>query len=137
MKVFIQKPCDMLRRYPFSITCITVIWVLCLIPIPENPLSHVNMIDKWTHFVMYGSLCLILWAEHGLLHHRLHWRKAVVRALLMPVLMGGLIELVQATCTGGNRSGDWIDFAADAIGVGLGQIIGIPLAVYLSRRNRG
>ncbi len=137
MKVIMQKLYNMPRRYPISTVCIAVIWVLCLIPIPETPLSHVNMIDKWTHFVMYGGLCLLLWAEHGYQHHRIHWRKALVWALLMPVLMGGLIEVVQATCTNGNRSGDSIDFVADAIGVGLGQLIGIPLAAFLARRNRG
>jgi VanZ family protein len=41
---------------------------------------------------------------------------------LYAVLLGGLMELVQAyltTC----RSGDWIDFEADAIGAVLGVAI--------------
>ena len=44
-----------IRNYPLSSLLIVVIWVVCLIPIPETPLSDVNLIDKWTHFVMYGS----------------------------------------------------------------------------------
>ena len=50
--------------------------------------------------------------------------------------MGGLIEIVQATCTGGNRSGDVTDWLADAVGVALGQLIGIPLAMWLANRNK-
>ena len=50
--------------------------------------------------------------------------------------MGGLIEIVQATCTGGNRSGDVTDWLADTVGVVLGQLIGIPLAMWLANRNK-
>ena len=50
--------------------------------------------------------------------------------------MGGLIEIVQATCTGGNRRGDILDWVADSIGVILGQIIGIPLAQVLSKNRK-
>ena len=50
--------------------------------------------------------------------------------------MGGLIEIVQATCTGGNRSGEWMDFLADGIGVVLSLLIGILLATCLSKRKR-
>ena len=38
--------------------------------------------------------------------------------------MGGVIELVQAYCTT-NRSGEWLDFLADSLGVGLGALIGL------------
>ena len=46
----------MAKRYPLTTVCVIVIWVLCLMPIPETPLSHVRLIDKWTHLVMYGGL---------------------------------------------------------------------------------
>lgn len=49
-----------LTSYPLSVLSVAVIWVLCLIPIPETPLSDVSMIDKWTHFVLYGGLCTIV-----------------------------------------------------------------------------
>ena len=43
----------------------------------------------------------------------------------MPIIMGGVIELLQEYCTGGHRSGDWLDFAADATGVTLAAVIGL------------
>lgn len=128
---------NILKSYPLSVLSVVVIWVLCLIPIPETPLSDIRMIDKWTHFVLYGGLCAVVWAEYGRQHARPLNRRAWIYTLLLPVIMGGLIEIVQATCTGGNRSGDIMDWAADDIGVVLGQLIGIPLALTLSKWRRG
>lgn len=124
---------NILKSYPLSVLSVVVIWVLCLIPIPETPLSDIRMIDKWTHFVLYGGLCVVVWAEYGRQHARPLNRRAWIYTLLLPVIMGGLIEIVQATCTGGNRSGDIMDWVADNIGVVLGQLIGIPLALTLSK----
>ena len=128
---------NILKSYPLSVLSVVVIWVLCLIPIPETPLSDIRMIDKWTHFVLYGGLCAVVWAEYGRQHARPLNRRAWIYTLLLPVIMGGLIEIVQATCTGGNRSGDIMDWAADNIGVVLGRLIGIPLALTLSEWRRG
>lgn len=128
---------NILKSYPLSVLSIVVIWVLCLIPIPETPLSDIRMIDKWTHFVLYGGLCTVVWAEYGHQHARPLNRRAWIYTLLLPVIMGGLIEIVQATCTGGNRSGDIMDWVADNIGVVLGQLIGIPLALTLSKWRKG
>ena len=46
---------------------------------------------------------------------------------LVPVIMGGLVEIVQATCTNGVRNGDWLDFLADGIGSTLAFLIGLVL----------
>jgi len=53
-----------LRQYPLTILLALVIWVVCLIPVPETPLNDVSFIDKWTHFVMYAVLTLVLLYEH-------------------------------------------------------------------------
>ncbi len=59
--MFIAKK---IKNYPLSSLLVVAIWVVCLIPIPETPLSDVNLIDKWTHFVMYGSLTSVIWFEY-------------------------------------------------------------------------
>ncbi len=127
---------NIIRKYPFACLYIFAIFVLCLMPIPETPLSQVNMIDKWTHLVMYGGLCTMIWAEYGYRHRTIDKRKVLLFAFIAPILMGGFIEFLQATCTGGQRSGDIFDFLANSLGVVLGQIIGIPLALMLSKRNK-
>lgn len=125
-----------IKQYTLSLICMVVIWILCLVPIPETPLSQINMVDKWTHIVMFGGWCTVLWLEYGLHHQVINMKRTIPYAIIFPILMGGLIEIVQQTCTGGNRSGDFIDFIADAIGVAMGAAIGIPLALMISKRNK-
>lgn len=131
-----KKSYNIIRKYPFSCLCIVFIWVLCIIPIPETPLDNVKFIDKWTHFVFYGGLCFVIWAEYGNRHSSIDKWRSFLWIVIAPIVMGGLIEIVQATCTGGRRSGDIMDWAADTVGVVIGQLIGIPLALYLSKRNK-
>lgn len=123
----------LLSKYPFSCLITIVIWVLSLLPIPENPLSHISLIDKWTHLVMYGGLCVVIWIEHLKTYNSIARKGTWLTILLLPILMGGLIEIVQATCTNGVRSGEWLDFLADVIGTAIGQTIGILLARCFSK----
>lgn len=111
--------------------------------VPDTPLSHVTLIDKWTHFTMYGCLCLVIGLEIQKNHRPKQdglWqqlRRQLVYMWLLPILMSGLIELLQAYCTGGRRSGEWLDFVANAIGATIGTTIGILLARYRANGRRG
>ena len=69
------------------------------------------------HITLYAVLCLVVWVEYLRHHRELNKMRLFIGVFLAPLLMGGLIELAQANCTGGNRSGDWLDFAANSIGV--------------------
>ena len=126
---------EYIKKYPISLFLITAIWIICLIPIPETPLDDVPMIDKWTHFVMYGSLCSVIFTEYANRHIKPNIKRLAIGGVLLPIIMGGLIELAQAHCTGGNRSGDWMDWIADSIGVMIGTAIG-SLVVYLRTKAR-
>lgn len=116
-------PTKVLRRYPLSCILIVAIWIVCLIPVPETPLSNINLIDKWTHFVMYATLTLCIWCEYGYRHRSgINAGRLFVGGFLCPVAMGGLIELAQAyltTC----RSGDWLDFLCNSLGVCIGVVL--------------
>lgn len=124
-----------LRRYPFSSFLIACIVLLSLLPIPDVKMAEdIPLVDKWTHMVMYGVLTLAVWFETlraGVLLSA--WRVGL--RFLLPVMMGGLLELAQAyltTC----RSGEWLDFVANTIGVCIGTAVGF--AWYLLRkRNKG
>ena len=116
---------SLVRHYPFSCLLIAVIWVLCFCAPPHTPLDNVAFIDKWTHIVMYAGTCMTIWLEYLRRHKDVSFRRLFAWAWLAPVLMSGLIEILQATCTGGRRSGDWLDFAANTAGVTLAAVIGI------------
>ncbi len=136
-----KQKASAMRRYlkeqPLSILAIAAVWVVCMIPIPETPLDNVAMIDKWTHFVMYCTIVVCIMAEYGHRKRTVNWRRLTVGGIVLPVTMGGLVELAQAYLTNGVRSGDWLDFLANSVGVLIGCVIGIPLALFLSRRNKG
>jgi VanZ family protein len=53
-----------LRQSPLTILLALAIWVVCLIPVPETPLNEISFIDKWTHFVMYAALTVVLLYEY-------------------------------------------------------------------------
>lgn len=124
-----------IARYPFSFIIVVLIWLACMLPIPETPLDNVTLIDKWVHIVMYLALTLTVGFEYYKIHKSsLHKVALVIWAWLLPALMGGLVEIAQAYCTGGRRTGDWLDFAADAIGATLGGLIGILLVKCFAKR---
>ena len=128
-----------IKKYPFSVTCVCLVWILSLLPFfPETPLDNVELIDKWVHFIMYGGTCLVIWLEYVLKHKSPDYEKLFFWAWLAPVIMGGVLELMQAYCTT-TRNGDWLDFAANSTGVTLAGIVGLigMIAYYRSQRVKG
>lgn len=112
------------RFYPLTVLIIAVVTVLCLMPIEDPPLKDVPFIDKWTHMVLFGGICAVLVFEMS--------ANAFCRKWLAPVLAalyGGAVELMQATLTT-CRSGEWMDFCADAVGA----VVCFPLALFICRR---
>jgi VanZ family protein len=122
------------RKYPFSIVCIALIWILSLTPIfPETPLHNVKFADKWAHLVMYGSTCVVIWTEYVRQHQTPDYGKLFFWAWLAPILMSGLLELLQEYCTV-IRTGSWLDFAANAIGATLGAAVGLLILRFYPKR---
>lgn len=124
-------------NYPISCLYMAFIWVLCFMDVPHTPLDNITLIDKWTHILMYAGTCATIWYEYLRRHDSIVRTRVFLLAWLAPLVMSGLIEILQEYCTGGRRSGDWLDFAANAIGVTLGNVIGILLAAYRARKRRG
>lgn len=98
-----------IKKYPISLLTIALIWYLCFFTPPSTGLDEVIGFDKVVHFGMYFFLgSVILWEQ------KRDYR--ILFALVLPILMSGLIEILQQTCTGGRRSGDIWDFAANSLG---------------------
>ena len=131
MRKFIQ----FIRKYPLSVLCIILVWILSFVPFfPETPLDDVAFIDKWTHLIMYGGTCSMIWIEYLRQHTIPNKGKLFCWAWLAPILMSGVIELLQEYGTT-TRSGEWFDFAANSTGVTLAALLGMSLA-YLKVFNK-
>ncbi len=132
-----SKIVHFVSRYPLSILCGVLIWILSLMPFfPETPFDQVEFIDKWTHLVMYGGTCSVIWWEYLRNHQILDGEKLFFYAWLCPALMSGLLELLQEYCTFGHRNGDWLDLAANTMGVTLGALIGLLMYQLWFKRKR-
>lgn len=112
-----------LRRYPLTLCCIVLIWLLCFCKPPKTELDSVQGIDKLAHVLMYFGTCLVMWWEYCPLHTRLRTTHALAWLVLLPVGMSALIELLQEYATS-HRGGDWLDLAANTSGVLLGALVG-------------
>lgn len=117
----------MFRYYPLTFVAVVATAIVCLIPIAEPPLGDVPFMDKWTHMVLFGGIASVTLFELAM-NRRL---QTVLRwvAPTLAALYGGLIEVLQGSCTT-TRSGDWYDFLADAFGV----LVCAPIAYLICRK---
>lgn len=108
-------------RWALLLLAVAII-VLALLPAPPRQASLGW--DKLNHVMAFASLAVC--AVFG-------WRdsRAGRRAVLLALLaFGGAIELLQLQVP--NRSGEWTDLAADAVGLGLGATLAL---LWLRRRK--
>lgn len=116
-----------IRKYPLAVFTACVIICLSLFPIPEIPQAeNVPFMDKWTHMVMYGGFCLVIWYEYLRSHKTVNARRITGYGYLCPVIMSGLLELAQEHLTN-CRSGEWMDLLANATGATLATLTGWTL----------
>lgn len=129
----------MWNRYTFKVikyTCppilvaIVIFYLCCLMPGEDIPTVSWPYTDKVVHFFMYFGLSAV--ASFGYIYGkrgRIIVLKLIIFAFALPILYGGLIEIVQEYYFEG-RYGDWFDFLADA----LGSLAVLPLALYFRRK---
>ena len=119
-----------MRQYFWTLLASTLVVVASVVPVPETPMGDVPLFDKWVHFVMYGGIACAAWFD-SYRHdddRRYTWH-TFCWTVLMPVVLGGVLELVQRYLTT-TRSGEWLDFVADALGVAMA----FPVGYFLIRR---
>jgi VanZ family protein len=94
------------------------IFVLCAIPgnkIPEITFWHWLRWDKLVHLFLFGALSLFLLGANSEIKKRPLWFKEYCLWIVLAIIYGGVIEIMQATLFL-QRSGDWRDAMANAIG---------------------
>ncbi|MBB4035086.1 VanZ family protein [Dysgonomonas hofstadii] len=118
--------------WPPAIVAVIIFYLCCLIPpddVPDVGFEFFIPTDKVVHFLMYFGLAGI--ASFNYVYDKkghIIILKLLVFAILVPILYGGLIEILQAEFFP-LRSGDWYDFLADV----LGALASIPFSLWFRR----
>ncbi|MDR2683520.1 MAG: VanZ family protein [Dysgonamonadaceae bacterium] len=109
-------------RFWITLTTCIVILVLCFINVEMAPAAPMTNFDKLAHAVMFAGLSGVVFFDNTrYLRRAIRFRRIFSGSFLFPVVFGGLIEIVQGYATP-HRSGDWMDFLFDAMGVGVGLL---------------
>ncbi|MDR0989424.1 MAG: VanZ family protein [Prevotellaceae bacterium] len=114
-----------LKRYPISLLIILTVIYLSFFHPPRTELDTIRNFDKLVHIGMYLGMSGMLWLEFLLAHRRNAapiWH-VFIGAMICPILFSGMVEILQSTLTT-YRSGDWLDFAANSLGVCIASLIG-------------
>ncbi|WP_029906076.1 VanZ family protein [Prevotella sp. 10(H)] len=118
--------------WPPAVIAVIIFYLCCLIPvndIPEVGFEFFIPTDKLVHFLMYFGLAGV--ASINYIYYKkghIIILKLIVFAILIPIVYGGLIEIIQAEYFP-ERSGDWYDFLADV----LGALASLPVSLWFRR----
>ena len=98
----------------------TTIAVLSLWEHPTLPDRLMAWSDKTLHMLMYVVFGAVVMIAPYVQQHRKAWH--YIAAWGSSVAYGGLMEILQATCTT-SRTGDWADVAANIVGSSIGILL--------------
>jgi len=113
-----------IKKYPISLLIIAVVIYLSFFNPPSGTiLSKIPHFDKIVHFGIYFVMSGVLWLEF-LRNYRGNKKPmyhAWIGGFLSPVILSGIIELIQEYCME-YRGGDWFDIAANVTGALLASL---------------
>ena len=105
-----------LRNYLCSILAIGLLLYLSFFKPPTiESVSLFEHLDKVVHFLMYLGVGSALWFDY-LRSHKNKMQNGYLVGLVFPILLGGVIELLQEYATT-YRGGEWGDFLSNSLGV--------------------
>ena len=109
-----------------GILCGIVIMILTVLPGSLFPRVKPTIgLDKVAHILMYAGFtfaCLWGYRSQFVSNGLAYRKKAIWLAIVISIAYGGLTELIQEHLVP-TRTGDWIDYAADCLGTGLGALV--------------
>ena len=120
-----------IRKFWISIVFCIAIIVLCFMSAQSLPRVSISNLDKFVHYLMFWGLSGAVFFDNT---YYLRQATSVQRifwgSFLFPVLMGGLIEILQGVLTS-YRFGDWWDFFYDVVGAVIGFLICLLINCWL------
>jgi VanZ family protein len=114
---------------------IAILWTLliivaCFTPGKDLPKVDIPLIDKWTHFVLFGVL-VFLW----LCSRPVTTLSRLAALFVIATAFGAAIEVMQGVLTFLGRSMELMDGVADSIGALLGIAV-FCLCAYFAKKGR-
>jgi VanZ family protein len=89
--------------------------------VPED--LRLDNFDKIVHFLMFLALSGVVFFDNSsYLKQKISLFRIFLGSFLYPTLLGGFIEILQGFLSP-NRTGDWLDFLFDEIGIFVGILI--------------
>lgn len=126
----------LIKRY--KLTLMTLLLILCLTfckPANLGRTSTIIGIDKAVHFIMYSTLCAVFWFENFRLPNVPKLRCLLFYAVLLPIVLGGLLEYLQSILTS-YRDSEFDDFLFNTAGVLFAALFSLLFTRPLMRRRR-
>ena len=106
-----------------------LIFILCLLPGEDLPEVNIPMVDKWTHWVLFGVFAF-LW----LCAAPSRKAKRLLLILGISIFVGWLVEEIQGTLSFLGRYQDNMDTLADSIGGLCGVLFFYVLSLIAEQR---
>ncbi len=124
----------LLNYIPTLIIVIAIGYLSLTTALPVSlPRFNIPYADKWMHFLMYMALCIAMMTD--MQRDNIRFRLSAFITFVFAILYGGLIELLQS-CFFSPRTGEWLDWIADAAGAFCGIFITFVLLKLCNRPNR-
>ena len=117
-----EKVIIYIKRFPITLLFIVLIAYLSLFTPPKIEVEPIRFADKWAHILMYCILEGLMFFEYERSHKKSIKTCSTLCLLALPIIYGGGLELAQTYCTT-DRSGDWMDFCANASGCCIGFVL--------------
>ena len=104
---------------PYWKTCLiaAIILYVSLLREPHFTFPTIGYCDKWSHLIAYTLLGFAAWRDSNQ-YGFLRWIRLFI-AIVLPIVYGGSIELIQQLWFS-PRTGNWMDWLADSLGVTTG-----------------
>lgn len=129
-------PKSSILHYWRTIVVLISIFLLSILTIPSTSINKVVRfahIDKVAHLLLYMLLGAVIYVEHKKTQTNGTNKQVSLYVLLFfAIFYGGVIELVQMYLTT-KRSGEWLDWVADIVGVIVGM--GTGMLFYRKKKN--
>lgn len=106
-----------IRHYILSLIVFLIICYLSFFKPPSiESIPTIPHLDKLVHFLMYAGFSSIIWLDYWRRNRAISkWSSGWYIGCCLPILISGIIELLQEYCTE-HRGGEWLDLLANSLG---------------------